>query len=121
MRVDTLAPLGLSLAKVENQRATKHPRIFGFKVTRHVVDIKKIRECELLCIETMVGIPFTLRPQPTPTSKPFKPRSFSRDLDGNETSFNTIIYFIEHATPHRTFILRYHSLIHVYFYVTYFL
>ena len=41
MNVDTLAPLGLCLAEVKNQRITKCPRISDAKVPR-VDTIKKI-------------------------------------------------------------------------------
>ena len=70
MNVDTPAPLGLSLAKVEDQR-TKRPQMSGLKVTRGVEAIKKIRDRELHHLEVVVGIPFTLGPLATPTSKPF--------------------------------------------------
>ena len=65
-------PLGLSLHKAEMQRITKHPRMSGFTATRCGVEtIKKIREDELRCLEAMVGVPFTLGPRATSTSKPF--------------------------------------------------
>ena len=48
MNVDTIAPLGLSIAEAENQRTTKYPQISGFKATRRGVEaIKKIRVREL--------------------------------------------------------------------------
>ena len=62
MSVDTLAPLGLSLAKAENQRRTKHPRMSDLKVTCCVEVIKKIREHELHHLEAMVWVSFTSRP-----------------------------------------------------------
>ena len=63
MNMDTSTPLCLFLAKVENRRETKRPQILCFKVTRcRVVDIKNIRERELLCVKAIVGISFTLRP-----------------------------------------------------------
>ena len=72
MNVDTPTPLGLSLAEAEKQRTTKHPRMLGFKATRRGVEtIKKTRERELHRLEAMVGVPFTLGPQATSTSKPF--------------------------------------------------
>ena len=70
MNVDTRAPLGLSLAEVENQRTTKLPWMLSLKVTRVEV-IKKIRECQLHHLEAMDGVPFTSGPRATPTSKPF--------------------------------------------------
>ena len=43
MNVDTPSPLGLSLAKAENQKTTKRPQMSGLNVTRGVEAIKKIR------------------------------------------------------------------------------
>ena len=43
------------------------------KITRCVEAIKKIRERELHYLEAMVGVPFTLGPLATPTSKRFDP------------------------------------------------
>ena len=54
MSVDTLAPLGLSLEEVENQRTIKHPQMSCLKVTHCVEVIKKIRERELYRLEAMV-------------------------------------------------------------------
>ena len=72
MNVDTPTPLGLSLNKAEMQRTTKRPRMSSFKATRRGVEtIQKIRECELRRLEAMVGVPFTLGPLATSTSKPF--------------------------------------------------
>ena len=72
MNVDTPTPLCLSLDKAGMQRTTKHPQMSGFKVIRHGVEtIKKIRERELRRLEAMVGVPFTLGPLATSTSKPF--------------------------------------------------
>ena len=72
MNVDTPTPLGLSLDEAEMQRITKRPRMSSFKATRCGVEtIKKIRERELRCLEVMVGVPFTLGPRATSTSKPF--------------------------------------------------
>ena len=72
MNVDTPTPLSLSLDEVEMQRTTKRPRMLGFKATRRGVEtIKKIRECELRRLATMVAISFTLEPWATSTSKPF--------------------------------------------------
>ena len=60
---DTSAPLGLSFTEAETQRATKRPRVLGFKATRcHAVDIQKIRDRELLRLEAMVGTPLTSKP-----------------------------------------------------------
>ena len=67
----TPAPLGLSVAETENQRTTKCPWVSHLEVTHCVEAIKKIRECELHCLEAMVEVPFTSRPWATPTSKPF--------------------------------------------------
>ena len=56
----------------QNQRTTKCPRMSSLKAIRCGVEaIKKIRECELHHLEGMVGVPFTLGPRATPTSKPF--------------------------------------------------
>ena len=70
MKVDTLAPLGLSLAQVENHRK---PRILGgFKVAHcHVADITKIKRNvrRYLRLEDM-GPPLA---------------HFRETLDGNET------------------------------------
>ena len=72
MNVDTPTPLGLSLDEAEMQRTTKRPRMSGFKAIRRGVEtIKKIRERELRRLEAMVGVPFTLGPLATSTSKPF--------------------------------------------------
>ena len=72
MNVDTPIPLGLSLDEAEMQRTTKLPRMSSFKaIRRRVETIKKIRECELCRPEAMVGVPFTLGPLATSTSKPF--------------------------------------------------
>ena len=72
MNVDTPTPLGLSLDEAEMQRTTKHHWMSGFKVTQRGVEtIKKIRERELRRLEAMVGVPFTLGPWATSTSKPF--------------------------------------------------
>ena len=73
MNVDTLAPLDLSLAEVENQRTTKSPRMLGLKATGGVEAITKIMDHELHRLEAMVGVPFTLGLRATPTSKPFNP------------------------------------------------
>ena len=43
----------------------------GLKVTRGAEVVRKIREHELHHPKVMVGIPFTLGPRATPTSKPF--------------------------------------------------
>ena len=86
MNVETPAPLSLSLFEAENQRTTKRPRMPCLKVTRCVEAIKKIRECELHCLEAMVGLPFTLGPKGhTHIENPLTSCSFLRDLDGNET------------------------------------
>ena len=70
--MDTPTPLGLSLDEAEMQQTTKRPRMLGFKATRRGVEmIKKIRERELRHLEAMVGVPLTLGPQATSTSKPF--------------------------------------------------
>ena len=72
MNVDTPTPLGLSLDESEMQRTTKCPRMSGFKaIQRRVETIKKIRERGLRCLEAMIGVPFTLGPRATSTSKPF--------------------------------------------------
>ena len=72
MNVDTPTPLSLSIDEADVQRATKRPWMLGFKATRRGVEtIKKIRECELRRLEAMVGVPFTLGPLATSTSKPF--------------------------------------------------
>ena len=71
MRMDTPAPLDLSLTKVENQWTTKHPQMSGPKVIHFVEAIKKIQERELYNLEAIVGVPFTSGPWATPTSKPF--------------------------------------------------
>ena len=72
MNVDTPTPLGLSLDEAEMQRTTKRPRMSGFKAIRRGEEtIKKIRERELRRLEAMVGVPFTLGPLATSTSKPF--------------------------------------------------
>ena len=71
MNVDTPTPLGLSIAKAEKQRTTKHPQMLGFKATRRGVEtIKKIREHEQRRLEAMVRVPFTLGPRATSASKP---------------------------------------------------
>ena len=70
--MDTFAPLGLFLDKAKNQRRTKHPQMWGFKVTQRGVEaIKKISERELHHLEAMVGVPSTPGPWVTPTLKPF--------------------------------------------------
>ena len=43
MNVDTLAPLGHSLAEAKNQKTIERPQMSGLKVTRGVEAIKKIR------------------------------------------------------------------------------
>ena len=44
----------------------------SFKATRRGVEaIQRIWECELHYLEAMGGVPFTLGPRATPTSKPF--------------------------------------------------
>ena len=69
VNVDTPTPLSLSLDEAEMQRTRG---MSGFKgIRRGVETIKKIRECELRCLEAMVGVPFTLEPWATSTSKPF--------------------------------------------------
>ena len=72
MNVDTPTQLGLSLDEAEMQRTNKCPRMSDFKAIRRGVEtIKKIRECELCHLKVMVGVPFTLGPLATSTSKPF--------------------------------------------------
>ena len=75
MNVDTPTPIGLFLTELENQRATKCPRVLGVEVTHCRVEaIKNIREWELSHMEPMAGIPFTLRPRATLALKPFNRR-----------------------------------------------
>ena len=72
MNVDTPTPLGLSLNEAEMQRTTKRPRMSGIKATRRGVEtIQKIREREVRRLEAIVGVPYTLEPWATSTSKPF--------------------------------------------------
>ena len=59
MNVDTLAPLGHSLAEAKNQKTIERPQMSGLKVTHCVEAIKKIWEHDLHRLEAMVGIPFT--------------------------------------------------------------
>ena len=66
-----MAPVGLSLAEAENQRASKRPRISGLKVTHCAKAIKKIRECEYNTLKLRSRYLFASGPWATPTSKPF--------------------------------------------------
>ena len=71
MSVDTPAPLGLFLAEVENQRATKQ-QIQGFTVTcGRANGIKKMRQHELPHLEAMVRTLFTSGARATHALKPF--------------------------------------------------
>ena len=56
----------------QKSKETRRPWMSGFKATRRGVEtIKNISECELHRLEAMVGVPLTLGPRATSTSKPF--------------------------------------------------
>ena len=91
-------------------------RYSSFKVTHCcAIDIiKKIWEHELPRLRAMVRIPFKLRPQTKPTSKPFNPPTPFRETLTN-IKWDSIHSFIAHTTLHHTSVPCYHSFFYVRF------
>ena len=108
INLDSLAPLSLFLAEVENQEATKRPRISSFKSLIIVQTQLRNKEMGVTCWLEAMGVIYHLHNDhgEHPQQNPSIPYSISGDLDGNETSLNTYPFFLieQHATPPNTFL-----------------